>query len=141
MNSSDPRSGWGDGSSESDSHSTCSTVSDSTVVSPNDDTEDSFDEEMKQFEVIISEVFTPGNFYYQLKREQDKLERFLTVLEQFYSGCETLGYPHQLHDLMLPSSDIAVGQLVVAKWREDGQWYRARIQVNYYILLVITSIV
>ena len=77
-------------------------------------------------DIIVSEVFTPSNFFFQLTRDQSLLERMLNAINRLYAGHELAGSLPALHD-----QEFKVGSLVATKWAEDGCWYRA----------VITSIV
>eukprot|EP00092_Neocalanus_flemingeri_P022966 GFUD01024898.1.p1 GENE.GFUD01024898.1~~GFUD01024898.1.p1 ORF type:complete len:369 (-),score=129.62 GFUD01024898.1:67-1173(-) len=68
-------------------------------------------------EIVVSEVYTPTNFYIQLREDQDKLGSLMESMNSFYSD-----HP-EVELLMIPAEEVRVGQLVAVVW-EDGLWHR-----------------
>ena len=75
-----------------------------------------------QVEVVVSEVFTPTNFYIQLKKDQDKLGSMMEAMESFYTDNP------DLKKMVIPAELVRVGQLVAVVWDVDGFWYRGLVR-------------
>jgi len=69
-------------------------------------------------EVIVAEVFSPHNFFIQLKGNSSSLEALMDSLEEFYDANED--------DYKMLESSLAVGMICASKLRQNF-WYRARI--------------
>ena len=75
-----------------------------------------------EVELNAVEVFTPTQFYFQLKKDWEKLDRLDLDMYNFYANF------HNLDELRVPPNQIRVGDKVAVIWDEDGLWYRGMVR-------------
>lgn len=75
-----------------------------------------------ELELNVVEVFTPTQFYFQLKEDWDKLDSLELEMNNYYSD-----YPN-LDELRVSPKQIRVGEKVAVVWDEDGLWYRGMVR-------------
>ncbi|XP_062610379.1 tudor domain-containing protein 5-like [Saccostrea cucullata] len=70
-------------------------------------------------EIYISNVASPGQFWFQLRGPKTSLalEKLMNHLEESYSGEAGMAY-------LIPSEMVAVGLIVAAVFPEDDNWHR-----------------
>lgn len=66
------------------------------------------------FQVVISWVETPGEFYVQLAENMSVLESLTDSLQEFYESTRATA-----------AANVQPGSMVVAKFSEDEAWYRS----------------
>lgn len=71
-----------------------------------------------ELELNVVEVFTPTQFYFQLKRDWDKLDSLDLEMNNFYSSY------HNLDEIRVHPYHLRVGEMVAVVWDVDGLWYR-----------------
>ena len=74
-----------------------------------------------QVQVVVTEVFTPTMFYFELKEDWDKLDNLMEDMNKLYCS-----YPHFERLLIVPEK-LRVDQKVAVVW-EDGCWSRGLVK-------------
>ena len=69
-------------------------------------------------EILVAEIFSPGNFFIQLKHQTMDLEQLMTDLGVMYAE-----QPMELAT-PLPADCLTSGSLLAAVWDGDLSWYR-----------------
>ena len=75
-----------------------------------------------ELELNVVEMFSPTQFYFQLKEDWDKLDSLELEMNNYYSD-----YPN-LDELRVSPKQIRIGEKVAVVWDEDGLWYRGMVR-------------
>ncbi|CAH0390662.1 unnamed protein product [Bemisia tabaci] len=70
-------------------------------------------------EIVISEVYSPTRFYFNLRSKVPSLNAMMDDLEAFYNEDEK--------HYCMPPTTIAIGQVCAAKYAGDNRWHRVKI--------------